>query len=267
MNKNNIPSFIYGTAWKKDATTDLVKLALKAGFVAIDTANQLKHYSEELVGQAILGRARTELWLQSKFTSINGQDQRLPYDPKAALKDQVKQSFASSLSHLHSDYLDSYLLHGPYNFPSLGKEDFEVWGAIEEIYISGQAKSIGISNVNLEQLELLCKKAKVKPMMVQNRCYANRNWDRGVRLFCKQNDIHYQGFSLLTANPQVVEHAKVALIAKKYKILPEQIVFRFATQVGIIPLTGTSNIEHMKLDLSINSFELSDLEMDLIGTL
>src|SRR5215475_7913260 len=113
------PSSIYGTAWKKDATTHLVKMAVTAGFTAIDTANQPKHYQETLVGDALTelageGISRSSLFLQTKFTPLNGQDHRVPYDPQAKLEAQVQQSFDSSLKHLETNYIDSYLLHGPY---------------------------------------------------------------------------------------------------------------------------------------------------------
>jgi len=266
---NKIPNFIYGTAWKKEATTALVELALQSGFRAIDTANQAKHYLEILVGEALQKSkiARAEIWLQSKFTSIDGQDHRLPYDPKADLTTQVKQSFASSLAHLHTDYLDSYLLHGPYNYPSLGAQDFEVWKALEEIQKSGAAKMIGISNVNLQQLEMLVTRASVKPAFVQNRCYAVKGWDKEVRNFCQKNNIHYQGFSLLTANPQIVQNPIVERLAQKYNVTSEQIIFRFSKQIGIIPLTGTSKENHMKADLNILNFELLDEEVELIQAL
>ncbi len=265
----NIPNFIYGTAWKKEATTALVELALRSGFLAIDTANQAKHYSESLVGAALLevakdGITRDQLWLQSKFTSLDGQDHRLPYDPQASIATQVEQSFANTLEHLHTDYLDSYLLHGPYNFPLLGAEDFEVWRVLESLHQSGAAKMIGISNVNLKQLEMLVESASIKPMFVQNRCYAVKGWDSEVRNFCQKNNIHYQGFSLLTANPQIVQSPSVASIAKKYKVDPEQIIFRFSHQIGIIPLTGTSDESHMRADLNIFNFELSKEEVELI---
>ena len=269
----SIPNFIYGTAWKREATTALVELAIKSGFRAIDTANQAKHYSEALVGEALQKLindgvvGREEIWLQSKFTSVDGQDHRLPYDPKARLTTQVEQSFASSLEHLRTDYLDSYLLHGPYNHPLLGQEDFEVWHALEKIYQSGKAKMIGISNVNLPQLEMLMKEVKIKPMMVQNRCFANRGWDAAVRNFCLKNNIHYQGFSLLTANPQIVEHPSICKLAQKYQKIPAQIIFRFCKQIGIIPLTGTSSTKHMQMDLEVFNFELSDEEIELIGRL
>ena len=177
-----LPSFLYGTAWKKEATTGLVERAVDAGFRAIDTANQLKHYDEARVGEALLalrkkGIRREDLFLQTKFTSIGGQDERLPYDPSADPATQVRQSFESSLKHLHTDTLDSYVLHGPTYRRGLAPEDWAVWGAMEELYRAGKTKMIGASNVSAEQLGLLCSKATVKPMVVQNRCFAVMGWD------------------------------------------------------------------------------------------
>ena len=114
-----IPTFLYGTAWKEDETERLVGLALDAGFRGIDTANQRKHYFEAGVGNAV-ARAiaagavrRDDLFLQTKFTYVESQDRRLPYDPKADPGEQVRQSFASSLEHLQVERIDSYVLHGP----------------------------------------------------------------------------------------------------------------------------------------------------------
>ncbi|MBT4921929.1 MAG: aldo/keto reductase [Rickettsiales bacterium] len=265
-------NLIYGTAWKEAATSDLVSLALRLGFRAIDTANQAKHYSEALVGEAlkkVVGKeiSRNKLWLQSKFTSLDGQDHRLPYDAKAGLAEQVRQSCASSLHHLNTDYLDSYLLHGPYNYPSLGTEDFIVWDAMEELYKKGVVKSIGISNVNYQQLKMLIDQAEIKPMIVQNRCYANKGWDKQIRELCKKHSIAYQGFSLLTANPDIVSHPEVVNIATKYDVLPAGVIFKFATQIGINPLTGTTSAEHMSADLNIIKFDLSNDEVAFIEAL
>jgi diketogulonate reductase-like aldo/keto reductase len=200
------PSFVYGTAWKKDATRELVKTALKAGFRAIDTANQPKHYSEPLVGDALKdlegeGIARDSLFIQTKFTPLNGQDHRVPYDPQAGLEAQVRQSFESSLRHLGTDYIDSFLLHGPYSYPGLGEEDWEVWHAIAQIHTAGHARLIGVSNVNALQLAALIAQADVKPMVVQNRCFANRGWDRQVREICQTHGITYQGFFAAHGEP------------------------------------------------------------------
>jgi diketogulonate reductase-like aldo/keto reductase len=265
-NQISIPSFMYGTAWKKEATTELVLQAIEAGFTAIDTANQLVHYDEARVGEALLqlatqGITRDKLFLQTKFTSVNGQDHRLPYDAQASITTQVQQSFASSLAHLHTDYLDSYVLHGPYSRRGLGSEDWEVWAAIESLYDAGKTKMIGISNITADQLTLLCTKAKHKPMMVQNRCYAAFGWDKEVREICRINQIIYQGFSLLTANSGIFVEPDLRAMAAKYQTGLAQIVFRFAQQVGMLPLTGTTNVQHMKEDLQSDRFTLLSEEV------
>jgi diketogulonate reductase-like aldo/keto reductase len=271
-NQVEIPEFMYGTAWKKDATTRLVKEAVKAGFTAIDTANQLIHYQEALVGDALKdlqqdGVSRDSLFLQTKFTSVNGQDHRTPYDAKADLTTQVKQSFESSLQHLHTDYLDSYILHGPYSRNGLGPSDWEVWAAIEDFYKQGKTKIIGVSNVNAEQLRQLCAKAITKPMLVQNRCYAITGWDKEVRDICEEHKIIYQGFSLLTANSGVMSDSRVRQIASRVKAGAAQVIFRFSMQIGMLPLTGTTNSKHMKEDLACTGFTLSDEELRLIETI
>lgn len=260
---------MYGTAWKKEATTHLVQLAVASGFTAIDTANQIIHYNEALVGEALLaldkkGVKRESLFLQTKFTPAGGQDHRTPYDASADITTQVKQSFESSLKNLHTDYVDSYVLHGPYSRTGLGAEDWEVWGALEGVYRSGQAKMIGVSNVNAGQLRLLCEKAVVKPMVVQNRCYAVMGWDQEVREVCRANRIVYQGFSLLTANQQILGQPELRSIAKRLGTSPLQVIFRFAMQIGILPLTGTTSEQHMKEDLSVVNFELFPEETKLI---
>ena len=264
-----VPSFMYGTAWKKEATSQLVQLAVAAGFTAIDTANQLIHYQEALVGEALLalgqqGVTRDRLFLQTKFTPTNGQDHRTPYDASATLTTQVTQSFDSSLAHLHTDYLDSYVLHGPYSRRGLGAADWEVWAAIESLYDSGKTKMIGMSNVSAEQLSLLCAKARHKPMVVQNRCYAAFGWDKEVRDLCRANQIIYQGFSLLTANREVFTEPDVRALAVKYGTGLAQIVFSFAMQIGMLPLTGTTNPEHMKEDLASDQFTLTAEEVQRI---
>ncbi len=166
------PTFIYGTAWKEEQTGQLVRLALRAGFKAFDTANQRKHYHEAAVGQAIAtSRAPREgLFLQSKFTYERGQDHRLPYDPSAALTTQVQQSFDSSLKHLGTDYLDSYILHGPATTSTWSDEDREVWSAMEGLRQAGKTRVLGVSNISLGQLAALYNEAREKPAYVQNRC-------------------------------------------------------------------------------------------------
>jgi len=263
-----IPDFIYGTAWKEERTAALVELALENGFSAIDTANQRKHYFEEAVGQGLHAflrkgtKRREDLFLQTKFTYLRGQDHRLPYDPKAAYSEQVAQSFASSLEHLGVNHIESYVLHGPFSGIGVSDEDREVWRAMETLHGAGKVSFLGVSNVNLEQLSELFSFAKVKPRFAQIRTYASRGWEKPLLDFCAQNDIRYQGFSLLTANRAELGSATVLGLARKYGKEPSQILFRFARQLGMIPLTGTSSAEHMRLDLDIDSFKLTDEELE-----
>ncbi|MGH7255874.1 MAG: aldo/keto reductase family protein, partial [Nitrospirales bacterium] len=207
------------------------------------------------------------LFLQTKFTPIHGQDHRTPYDPSADPATQVRQSFESSLSHLHSDHVDSYVLHGPYSRRGLGQADWEVWAAFEGLYQSGKTRMIGISNVTAEQLALLCEQATHKPMVVQNRCYAALGWDREVREMCRAHGIIYQGFSLLTANPGVLGDPEVRAIANRLGTGPAQIIFRFAMAVGMLPLTGTTSQQHMKEDLLAEQLTLSEEEVRRIETI
>jgi diketogulonate reductase-like aldo/keto reductase len=265
-----VPRFLYGTAWKEDQTQRLTELALRQGFRGIDTANQRRHYHEAAVGQAVAASvaggvlAREDLFLQTKFTFRRGQDHRLPYDPQAPIRTQVEQSFASSLEHLGTGVVDSYLLHGPTQQVGLAPADWEAWRALEAIHAGGRARLLGVSNVTLEQLRQLCRHARVRPHFVQNRCYAARGWDRRVREFCAANGLVYQGFSLLTANRAELARPELARIARRHGRTVSQIVFRFALDVGMVALTGTTDAGHMRADLEVLAFRLEPEEVERI---
>lgn len=264
------PAFLYGTAWKEDETERLTGLALEAGFRGIDTANQRRHYFEEGVGVAVTKAIadglvkRDDLFLQTKFTYRDGQDHRLPYDPAATPATQVQQSFASSLEHLKVASVDSYVLHGPVRRRGLTSTDHETWRAMEALHAAGKTRFLGISNVALDQLQELLERAVVPPAFVQNRCYARAGWDRDVRAFCLGRGIVYQGFSLLTANVAELRRAPFQRIVARVNRTPAQIVFRFAQQVGMLPLTGTTDPDHMREDLDIHDIELGAEEMSII---
>jgi diketogulonate reductase-like aldo/keto reductase len=259
---STLPTFLYGTAWKEDRTAALTELALRAGFRGIDTANQRRHYFEAGVGQALDAvyreglLTRGDVFLQTKFTYRPGQDHRLPYDPSARLSVQVAQSMASSLEHLGTDYVDSYVLHGPASGYGWTDADREVWEAMIKERDAGRTRLLGVSNVSLEHLEQMAAVDGENPAFVQNRCYARFGWDRDVRLFCRERNIVYQGFSLLTANVEVLHHPLITGLAARTDATPAQIVFCFARAVGMLPLTGTSDARHMKEDLASLSLTL-----------
>lgn len=259
----SIPDFLYGTAWKEERTPALVELALRSGFRGIDTANQRRHYLEEGVGQGLAAACvsgvvtRADLFLQTKFTYRPGQDHRLPYDPAASLSVQVAQSMASSLEHLGTDHVESYVLHGPSSGYSWTDADAEVWEAMMKERDAGRTRLLGVSNVSLKHLEQMAAIHSETPAFVQNRCYARLGWDRDVRLFCRERKIIYQGFSLLTANMDVLRHPVVTGLAAREDITPAQVIFAFARAAGMLPLSGTSSAEHMKLDLASSALALS----------
>ena len=251
-----IPDFLYGTAWKQDRTATLTELALHAGFRAVDTANQRRHYNEAGVGEGLrtayrAGIAtRADLFLQTKFTYPRGQDHRLPYNPAARVTVQVAQSLASSLEHLATDHVDSYVLHGPSSSYDWTDTDAEAWDAMRKERDAGRTRLLGVSNVSLSHLQQMEAAHAELPVFVQNRCFARLGWDREVRLFCHQRKIIYQGFSLLTANPEVLQHPPLIALAAQLNATPAQVVFSFARAVGVLPLAGTSSPEHMKQDLA-----------------
>jgi diketogulonate reductase-like aldo/keto reductase len=268
-----VPAFLYGTAWKEDRTPALVELALRTGFRGIDTANQRRHYLEAGVGQGLAAAyragvvARGDLFLQTKFTYQPGQDHRLPYDPAAELSTQVAQSMASSLEHLGTAHVDSYVLHGPASGYGWSDYDVEVWAAMVAERDAGRTRLLGVSNVSLLHLRQLAASGAPMPAFVQNRCFARRGWDRDVRSFCRERGIVYQGFSLLTANPEVLGHSVIARIAARERATPAQVVFRFALAVGMLPLTGTSDREHMTQDLASAALTLSADEVETIESM
>ena len=267
-NKVRVPRIIYGTAWKKADTQRLVHLAMRNGFRGIDTACQPKHYDEAGVGAGIAaglnpGLTRADLYLQTKFTSLSGQDpNRIPYDPKAPLPHQVSQSVAVSLKNLQTNYLDCVLLHSP--MPTM-TQNLAVWRALETLVDTGLIRQLGISNCyRLDDLKGLNDAVRIKPAVVQNRFYADTNYDLDIRAYCDQHQIIYQSFWTLSANPQLLANKAMIALASTHNRTPAQILFRYLTQIGVVPLTGTKSGIHMRDDLSIFDFELNYEERSAI---
>lgn len=266
-----IPPIIYGTAWKQELTAVLVEEAMEQGFRGIDTACQPRHYNEPGVGEGIAkamrnGLTREEIYLQTKFTPRDGQDPRnIPYDPRSPLSVQVARSFQTSLRNLQTDYLDGLILHSP-----LQNENdlLEVWQAMEAIVHAGGARQIGISNCyQLDVLAYLYDRAEIKPAILQNRFYANTCYDRDLRLYCRERHMVYQSFWTLTANPQVLSNVILRNVAVRHDLTPPQVLFRYLTQIGVVPLTGTTDPVHMAEDLAIFRTELNVGDLALLESL
>lgn len=267
----SMPRLIYGTAWKKDKTADLVTKAIKYGFRGIDTACQPKHYNEAGVGEAIQkltneGMTRKDLYIQTKFTPLNGQDPlNIPYDKRASLSEQVAQSFEVSKKNLGVTYIDALILHSPLENMD---RSMIAWQAMEQIYKQGGIKLIGISNCyDLDMLKQLFDASFIKPAILQNRFYQDTDYDNAIRQWCQEHNIVYQSFWTLTANPHILSSPSVQKAALKYQKTPAQIFFRVLIDIGILPLTGTCSDKHMKEDLEIFHFNLPKSVLQEIASL
>jgi diketogulonate reductase-like aldo/keto reductase len=266
-----LPRLLYGTAWKKAETVRLVTLALREGFRGIDTACQPRHYDEAGVGEGVAaalgaGLSRTDLYLQTKFTQLAGQDPtRIPYDPRAPLPEQIAQSFATSLRNLRTDYLDCLLLHSPLTTIA---ETLKAWLAMESLATSGGVRQLGISNCyDPALLQTVYRAARIKPAVVQNRFYPETGYDREIRAFCRSERIIYQSFWTLSANRQILGDPAVVSIASRLERTPAQVLFRYLIESEVVPLTGTCSLEHMRDDLAVFDFELAPADRQAVGGL
>lgn len=255
------PPFIYGTAWKKDRTQRLVYRALKAGFTAIDTAAQPKHYQEHLVGAAIREAltdgtiARSNLYIQTKFTAPRGQElKNMPYDLHAPLESQIHASVARSLENLRpredlssvqETSIDCLVMHSPLDTI---QETLAAWRLLES-HVPEKIKRLGLSNTDLATLEAIYDAAEVKPSVVQNRFYAQTRYDGELRTFCKEKGIVYQSFWTLTGNPELLRSEAVNELSTDAGVSKEVALYALVMAVGIAPLNGTTSAEHMKQDL------------------
>lgn len=253
----NRPFLLYGTAWKKDRTAELVHQAVKAGFRFIDTACQPKHYHEPGVGLGWRSAAnelnldRSELFIQTKFTSIDGQDpNNIPYNRNDPLEEQVKTSLKVSLRNLQTDYLDSLVLHSPLRTL---EDTMVVWRTMESFVDEGKVRRLGISNCyDLKFFQTLYEMARIKPWVLQNRFYADSNFDVDLRAFLKKKDVKYQSFWTLTANRHALATPQAQRMAAAKGLTPQTLMYAFLMQLGYVtPLDGTTDPQHMMEDVAV----------------
>lgn len=252
-----LPFLVYGTAWKKEDTSHHVSEAVRAGFRFIDTACQPKHYNEPGVGAGWttaakeLGLQRTDMFLQTKFTSTSGQDpNNIPYDHTASLEAQVARSLEVSLRNLQTSYLDSWVMHSP--MPTI-EETMVVYRVMEQAVDDGKVLRLGISNCyDYDQFTTIYDMARIKPSVLQNRFYGDSNWDQDLRRFCKENSIWYQSFWTLTANRHALATNEAQNWASSKQLTPQTLLYAYLMSLGYgTPLDGTTNVDHMKEDIAV----------------
>ncbi|KAI2631927.1 Aldo/keto reductase [Hypoxylon sp. NC1633] len=255
-----IPKLLYGTAWKKNATTDLVFLALKAGYRGIDTGAIHLFYKEALVGVAVLNAMeqkivkRSDLFIQTKYSPMDEHGPHtlahsLIHRPSASLEEQVHSSVRSSLtrfSHWRFEptYFDSLLLHSPlHTLP----DTIKVWKMLET-YVPHKIRQLGICNTPLEILDYLCTSPDitVRPAYVQNSFYPGTRWEVDLRAYCREKGIMFQTFWTLTGNRELELSTAVRKLADSTNVEPPVALYALVLGLGgTAVLDGTSNVTHM----------------------
>jgi diketogulonate reductase-like aldo/keto reductase len=193
--------------------------------------------------------------IQTKFTPPNGQDlKNMPYDPRLPLEQQVHTSIASSLQNLRpkaeissetETYIDCLLLHSPMRSFS---DTLKVWRVMES-YVPAQLRALGISNIDYETLKNLYEHSTVKPLVVQNRFYADTYYDNPIREFCTEKGIVFESFWTLTGNPRLLRSELVESLSQRVGVSTHVALYALVIDLGIAPLNGTTNTERMKSDL------------------
>ena len=201
---------------------------------------------------------REDIWVQTKFTSLDGQDpNRIPYDKLKPAPEQVKESIEISRQNLKVEVIDSLVLHSPMRGGF--EETLEVWKSMETGVDEGKIQILGISNCyDFEFFTRLYNSTRHKPKVLQNRFYSDTNWDSDLRAFCVQNKIAYQSFWTLTANPELLRHKFMHQVAAEKRITKEQLLYRFLVDLGHQPLTGCTTLRHVQEAVSVKDITRID---------
>lgn len=246
-----MPGIGYGVFRITDqaACEEAVVQAIQSGYRLIDTA--AAYGNEEAVGRAIrrCGVPRENLFITTKL-----------WIPDISYEG-AKRGFALSLEKLGLDYLDLYVIHQPY------RDVFGAWRAMEELFTEGRARAIGVDNFTQDHLAdfLFWNKAKPAVNLLECNPFFQREDER---TYLKTQEIQMQAWSPLSAGQNDLFHNEILCkIGVAHGKSAAQVVLRWLTQRGIVPLVKSSNSQRMKENLDIFDFTLSENEMQQIATL
>ena len=227
---------------------DAIRKALEAGYRSLDTATI--YGNERGVGNAMAasGIPRGEIFLTTK---VWNDDQRAG---------RVMEAFEESLALLGTDYVDLYLIH----WPVRGRYK-ETWTVLEEIYRSGRARAIGVSNFLVHHLEDLLADAEVVPAVDQVEFHP-RLLQPDLLKFCREHGVQMEAWSPLMQG-QIISEPRVQQLAAKYGRTPAQIVLRWDLQHGVVTIPKSVRAERIVENSQIFDFELAPEDVAALDAL
>lgn len=235
-----------------DDTILSVQKAIEAGYTSIDTAQIYEN--EAGVGEGIrrglasTGKSREDLFITSKVWNHH-----LSYD-------QTIEAYHDSLTKLGLDYLDLYLIHWPGNNAFLTS-----WSAMEDLYLSGKIKAIGVSNFEVHHLQTLLETARITPVINQVELHPKMA-QKEIRAFGKEKGILTEAWSPLMQG-QLLKDETILAIAKKHQKSAAQIILRWHVQNEIVVIPKSVKDSRIKSNAAIFDFELSEEELRMIDKL
>jgi 2,5-diketo-D-gluconate reductase A len=232
-------------------TKDAVLAALEVGYRHIDTAEM--YGNEKGVGEALRasGLAREQVFVTSKLN--NG----------FHASDDALKAFDQSLAELGFDYLDLFLIHWP--LPGIDVDYVETWKAMEEIYASGRAKAIGVSNFTENHLRRLLAETEVRPTVNQIEIHPYLTQD-DLRAFDAEHEIATEAWSPI-AQGKVLDDPTILRVAERHGKTPSQVTLRWHVQRGDIVFPKSVTRSRVEENFAIFDFELSVEDMREITAL
>lgn len=253
-----LPPIGYGTYNMSDEETEkAVKEALSAGYRLIDGAAFYGNEKGVGIGIAVSGISREEILVNSK---VWNRDRGY---------EKTKAAFQKTLSDLGLAYLDLYLIHWPANTKKYGapaiRENQETWRALEDLYMDGYIRSIGVSNFLPHHLEELAETARIMPMVDQLEIHPGWLQKEAVD-YCKSRGIVVEAWAPL-GRMTMAGDAAISSIADAHGKTAAQISLRWEIQHGILPIPKSSHPERMRQNLSVFDFSLTEKEMTTLDAL
>ncbi|MFQ3800765.1 aldo/keto reductase [Staphylococcus equorum] len=255
-NGNTMPQLGLGVfrVENDDTAKDAVKHAIINGYRSIDAA--LVYGNEEMVGRGIQeGMAAADIRREDLFITS-----KLWFDSFG--KDNVEQGYQTSIDNLGLDYLDLYLIHWPGTDESVM---IETWKGMEALYESGKVKNIGVSNFNIEHLEVLKSQNSIKPVINQVEFHPYFT-QQELRTYLDTESIYMESWSPLM-NAEILTDETINAIAEEIGKSPAQVVIRWNIEHGVVTIPKSITPHRIEENINIFDFSLTANQMERIDAL